>query len=391
MPEISIARVATVPEAFGAIRPLFKFLSLKKIKLSLICSDGEHFLKLKNELQFADIVNIEIKREISILKDIKSLFNLYIYFKNNYFHIIHSSTPKAGLLVAISGFFFKKSIKVHTFTGQRWATMKGFKRFLMKYIDRLIIKLNDQCYADSQSQIDYLISEKIAAKGEVICLGRGSYGGIDIGRFSRKRFAGERELFIKQNKLSDDSILLLFVGRVTGDKGINELVESFTEANKIINILKLVLVGPFEEQLDPVSASTMLQIKQNPDIIYCGFQSEPEKFFSLADIFCLPSYREGFGNVVIEAASCELPSIVTNISGLKDTVIDNKTGSLVPVKDVEALTKAILDLATQPKKRLDMGREAQIRAHKFFKSVYLSELMFEEYKRLLNKKLKIQI
>jgi glycosyltransferase involved in cell wall biosynthesis len=382
--KISIARIVTIPEAFVHITSFLKYLNNNtEVDLTLVSSDGK-YRKVLIEAVGKDITPISISRDIELWNDLKSLFALTVFFIKKRFTIVHSSTPKAGIITALAGMWFPQMIRIHTFTGQRWANLSGFKRELLKLIDRLIIKLNTQCYADSQSQIEYLIAEGVAKSGEVLCINRGSYGGIDINRFDNAKYPEARKNLLNEININDDSkIIILFVGRITRDKGIEELISAFQEAYQENQQLELVLVGPYESHIDAISEHTLKQISEDKNIRHLGFKTKPELYFSGADIFCLPSYREGFGTVVLEAAACNLLTIGTRIPGLVDSVVDNETGILVDKKDIKQLKEAILKIANDQTLRLKLSSNARIRARKEFDANYLVQLQWQEYQRLL--------
>ncbi|MFA6238887.1 MAG: glycosyltransferase family 4 protein [Bacteriovorax sp.] len=382
--KIKIARVVTVPIAFVHIKAFLKFLKTKEVEVVLVSSEGSYRDVIKNETGL-DIVPIEISREINLLKDLKSLWNLIKFFRQNKFDIIHSSTPKAGLLVAIAGIFSPDTIRIHTFTGQRWATVRGGFRRLLKFLDKLVIFLNKQCYADSPSQIEFLKMEGVAKGNQVQCLHKGSYGGIDCERFNNEKYPSAREQILSELKISTDSILVLFIGRVTRDKGVEELVKAHILARELNKDIHLIIVGPFEAELDSISSEILGIIQTDSSIHFLGFRPDPEKFFSGCNMFCLPSYREGFGTVVLEAAACGLPSIGTRIPGLVDSIAEGLTGLLVELKNIEELKKAILTLAADKGKRELLGKNAKVRARADFDSVYLANLQWQEYLRLLKK------
>lgn len=382
MNNIKIARIVTVPEAFVHIKPFLKLLKEKKAQITLVSSAGIYEKVLQDELQLA-VTPIEITREISPTKDFKSLLTLIFFFRKNRFDIIHSSTPKAGLLTAIAGVFSSKSIRLHTFTGQRWANMQGFMRILLKFLDKLIIKLNTQCYADSFSQIEFLIKEGLTVKGEIKCLHKGSYGGVDCERFDNEKFSHAREELLSELKLEADSIIVLYIGRLTKDKGVEDLVDAFLRANIQNKKIKLILVGAYDTKSDLLNVETLNNTKNDPDIYKLDFKARPEKYFSGADIFCLPSHREGFGTVVLEAAACGLATIGTKIPGLVDAIVEGETGVLVELKNTLKLSEAILDLAGDEKKRKLLGENAKKRARKDFDAKLISEIQWLEYRKLI--------
>ncbi len=380
---IKIARIVTVPEAFVHIKAFLNFLRTKDCDVTLVSSEGPYAKVIRGECSM-EITSIAIAREINLIQDLISLFRLTIFFYKNKFDIVHSSTPKAGLLVAIAGFIARVPVRIHTFTGQRWATLQGEIRTLLKMLDQLIISLNSQCYADSASQIEFLIEQGVAEPGKVTCINKGSYGGINTEKFNRARFPNAKTELCDELKISDQSVLILFVGRVTREKGVEELVRAFVESQKKFPKLKLIMVGPLEPLLDPIDQEILDIIRDDKNIFSLGFKTNPEKYFSACDIFCLPSYREGFGTVVLEAAACGIPTIGTNIPGLKDSVAHGETGILVPLKDIKALENALTDLGLDNQKRKLMGENALLRARKDFDSSILAEMQWSEYLRLLS-------
>lgn len=386
MSHIKIARVVTVPEAFVHFKPFLKLIKQKPVLISLVSSPGAYTKVIQDELQL-DVSPIEINREIKPVQDIKSLISLIKFFRKNQFNIIHSSTPKAGLLSAMAGVFVPNSIRVHTFTGQRWANMKGPMRWLLKFLDKLVIKLNTQCYADSTSQIQFLISEGVAEAGEVKCLLKGSYGGVDCERFNNDKYPSARADLLKELKLDADSVIVLYVGQLSHDKGIDELVAAFKGAQKQQQNIKLVLIGVYREGIDQLNDETLTEMKSSKDIFSLGYKTQPEKYFSAADIFCLPSHREGFGTVVLEAAACELPTIGTNITGLVDAIVNSETGILVERENISELSQAIVDLAQSPQKRKQMGVQAKKRARNDFDAQLLAEAQWQEYQNLIKARL----
>lgn len=387
MSNIRIARVVTVPEAFVHFKPLLKLIKQKHAQVSLISSPGSYENVLKEELQL-EINPIKINREIKPYEDLISLVSLIGFFRKNKFDIIHSSTPKAGLLTALAGVFVLKSIRIHTFTGQRWANMKGPMRHLLMYLDKLVIKLNTQCYADSPSQIEFLINEGVAKSGDLKCLLKGSYGGVDCEKFNNDKYPDARAEVLTELKLAQDAVLVLYVGQISHDKGIDELVAAFKKAQQKQKNIKLVLIGVYREGIDQLNSDTVNDIKSNGDIFSLGYKPEPAKYFSAADIFCLPSHREGFGTVVLEAAACGLPAIGTKITGLVDAIVDSETGILVDCKNVNSLSSAIVDLAASPEKRKILGANAKKRAREGFDSQLMAEAQWQEYEKLIKERSK---
>lgn len=376
-----IARVTALPEAFSHCIQNFIDLENAGFEIDLITTDNDYIKFLKSKFSFGH-QKIVIQRNISLFKDLTALWRLIIFFAKNDYDIIHSHSPKAGLLCAIAGFLTRKKVRLHTFTGQRWAEFEGFKRSFFKFLDYIIIKLNTKVYADSISQIDFLIEEGVAKKDEIFCIGNGSFGGVDIQRFNRDANEKEaKEIRTKFNILSSE-IVFIFVGRITKDKGVEELVKSFIGISEKYPC-KLIFVGGIDtlNNLDPAIVET---INNHPQIINAGFQEKPESFLAASDILVLPSYREGFGTVVIEAAASGLCAIGSDIPGLRDAIVDNETGLLVRKKDTASLKRAMLYMLEHSNSRSQMSEKAFQRAINNYSANKISKDLIHEYKQLNN-------
>jgi glycosyltransferase involved in cell wall biosynthesis len=247
--------------------------------------------------------------------------------------------------------------------------------------------LDTHCYADSVSQRDFLVNERLIPASRISVLGAGSISGVDLERFNPKIFGGERSATPQRELgISEQSLVILFVGRLTKDKGIRELVSAFRMLQRDQRDVELVLVGPFEPERDPLPRETLHELSHNPRIHVVGFSHEPERYMAAADVFCLPSYREGFGSVVIEAAAMGVPAVVSRVVGLVDAVVDGETGLLVPAKEVDALRGALMKMLSSPEIRHRMGCVARERAVRDFDSRIVNRLVVEEYKKLASRR-----
>lgn len=382
--ELKIARVSTVPLFVVAhLQAQIKALNASGMAVTVITSRDKMSDELTKNESFT-YVPLNIEREINLIKDFLSLVALISTFRKNKFDIIHSTTPKAGLLCAIAGVFSGTKIRLHTFTGQPWATMSGVKRSILKLCDRIIGLLNTHCYADSESQKNFLVSSGIIKAEKISVIGAGSIAGIDLNRFDPSRYTSDQLSILRDDlHIPESGKILLFVGRITPEKGIKELVSAFAEiVNKDSNIF-LVFVGPFESSgKNIVEQVTDVNVRKNIKIV--GYSDEPEKYMALADLLCLPSYREGFGTVVIEAAAMGTPTIGTNIYGLSDAIVDGETGVLVPVRDSVALETAILSTLNNVSLMSAMGAAARDRACSDFGANICSDLLINEYKSFSN-------
>lgn len=330
---------------------------------------------------------IPIPRSLAPGKDLAALFRLTLFFHKNRFDIVHSTTPKAGFLSATSAFLAGVPIRLHTFTGQPWVTLKGVMRWGSRMADRLIGILNTKCYADSGSQAKFLVSEGIIPPRKIAVIGHGSLAGVDIDRFSSNQLSLSVKRQLKQSLSIDaSSKIIIFVGRIAPDKGIAELISAFKELLKMDYNVDLLLLGPHDKDCGGINSLDLDSARQCPRLHYLGYAESPEKYLAISDIFCLPSYREGFGTVVIEAAAAGLPTVGTAIYGLTDAVVDGETGILVPPHDDRALGEALKRLLDHPDELHRMGRAARERCLLHFDARQINEKIAEEYVNLLKMK-----
>lgn len=372
---VRVARVATVAYSIHQVEQQVVALKEAGADVSIVCSDLDNASLACAEgcLKFP----LEIPRRITPLRDLLALWRLYRLFLRERFQVVHSTTPKAGLLCALAGWLARVPVRLHTFTGQPWVTMNGFKRSLLRACDRLTGRLNTHCYTDSHGQRAFLIEEGIVAPERLSVIGAGSLCGVALGAFDPAAFdAGERAAIRAELGIGPDAAVILFVGRVTPDKGIAELLEAFSRLRRERN-LHLIVVGPVEEDAGAFRDEAGAQVH------FTGYCDSPARYMAVSDLLCLPSYREGFGTVVIEAAGMGLPAVGTAIYGLSDAIVDGRTGLLVPVRDVESLARALARLLDDADLRECLGRQAQQRAVEEFDSRMLGARIIEEYRRFL--------
>ena len=382
---IRIARVSTIPFCMlTQLRSQLQALGEEGASVTVITSPPSEAEALAlGSLSACKFKPISIARNISPLADLISLWRLFKVFKTEKFDIVHSTTPKAGLLCAIAAKIARVPVRMHTYTGQVWVLESGFKRWLLKSCDQLISFLNTHCNADSSSQREFLINQKIYRSSEISVLGSGSLAGVNFKKFNPSNYSAEEKQALRDTwNISPNSLVLLFVGRITQDKGVFELIESFScLVKKGIDII-LLMVGPFEQELEASIKSLAMQSCGNR-IIFTDFCEEQEKFMAISDIFCLPSYREGFGTVVIEAAAMCLPVVATRIYGLTDAIIDGVTGLLVEPKNMTQLTEALERLIFDAPLRTYLQQQGMARALNEFDSGISVALLIEQYHQLL--------
>jgi glycosyltransferase involved in cell wall biosynthesis len=334
---------------------------------------------LDNISSKVNTINLPIERNINLFSDLRVLLLLISIFYKNGFSLVHSVSPKAGLLSAMAAWATRVPNRFHTFTGQVWVTKKGVSRWFLKLLDKIIVTLNTNILVDSFSQQDFLIKENVLSKDLSIVLGSGSISGVDVNRFHPSKI--HRNLIRKQLNIKDDCVIFLFVGRLKKEKGIFELIEAFKNVSEQHNDVVLLIVGPDEEGLEQELISRLETCKEF--VRFIDFTKEPEQYMAASDVFVLPSYREGFGSVIIEAASCGLPSIGSNIYGLSDAIKDEETGFLVPIRSTKPLERVMLKLVNNDKLRNEMGSNARKRAINHFSQDNITLEILQLYKRLV--------
>lgn len=323
------------------------------------------------------VIPVGIERKISPWRDLQALVRLFGLFRRNQYRLVHSATPKAGLLAMSAAFLAGVGIRIHTFTGQVWVTRSGMTRWLLRSIDRLIASLTTYTLVDSASQRQFLLDEGVLTEARSGVLAQGSISGVDVVRFRpdeavRIRLRGE--LGIPQ-----DEVIFLFLGRINRDKGVLDLAAAF--AGMADARSHLLVVGPDEEQVRPQIRELTKACAER--VHFVDFTRRPEDYMAAADVLCLPSYREGFGSVVIEAAAAGIPAIGSRIYGVEDSIADGVSGLLFEARDVAALQKCLTTLASDEQQRLKLGRQARERALSEFSSEHLADAWCDFYRARL--------
>lgn len=327
---------------------------------------------------------VEFARPIRPWQDLKAFCRLVRLLRRERPQIVHSTTPKPGLLAAIAGFLLRVPVRLHTFTGQPWIYRRGPVRWVARAADRLIVWLNTHCYADSTSQRQLLIDEGIAPARKISVIGGGSLAGVDTTRFDRDRWTTPmREAVRRECGVGPGAKVLVFVGRIARDKGIRELLAAFERLVLSGRDCHLLLVGPSDEECGGESFLVLAAPHAAGRIHAVGYTDRPERYLAIADLLCLPSYREGFGTVVIEAAAMGIATVGSRINGLCDAVVDGETGVLVPPRDADALYEALAGLLDAPEQITALGAVARKRVRHLFDTQQVNRLVAEEYLRLL--------
>ena len=330
--------ITTVPMSLATlVKGQAKYLS-SYFDVKLVTSFSEKNQEI-SKAEGVELKSIDMTRQITIIKDLKALIELYKYFKNQKPDIVYTFTPKAGLLGMMASFLSRVPVRIHNIVGMPLMEATGKKFILLKFIERLTYLFSTNLFCNSFG-LKKFINENLTKK-DVKVIAQGSINGVDTEFFKNTKTLDEKELIRDKFKIDKKDFVITFVGRIVKDKGINELIEAFINLSKKYNNLKLLLVGDYEEHLNPIKKENKILIDSLDSIITVGFQNDIRDFFSITDLFVLPSYREGLPNSLIEAGSFGIPLLATNINGCNEIIDDGITGILVEKKSAKKLEEAI--------------------------------------------------
>jgi len=361
-------------EAFLTV-PMRRLSEHYDVSLAANCADPEFLRSLGVD---GPAFPIAIERAIRPWRDLVALWRLTALVRRGRFDAIHSVSPKAGLLAMAAGAMAGVPMRTHMFTGQVWATRTGLARRGLKAIDRLIHRLSTHSLVDSPSQRAFLLEEGVILADKSSVLGAGSVAGVDLDRF--RPDAGARRDVRSALGLGEDDVVLLYVGRINADKGVADLARAFRAVHAGHPGTRLVLVGPEEGGAGEEVRDSLAQVAAA--VRFVGAKADPERYMAAADLFCLPSYREGFGSVLIEAAACGVPALASRIYGITDAVEDGATGLLHPPRDSAEIARLATLLIEDAPLRAKLGAEALARARSTFSAEVMAGQWSGYYARL---------
>lgn len=324
------------------------------------------------------VVAVSMERRISVIRDLISLFRLIILFAKERPDIVHSITPKAGLLAMVAAWITRAPVRVHTFTGLVFPTATGMIQKILITMDRITCYCATCINPEGEGVKRDLQRFHITAK-PLLVIANGNVRGIDPDYYDRTQEVMEKACKLK----SENTFTFCFIGRLVKDKGINELVAAFADLYKQRNDIRLILVGSFEMNQDPLSSETMRGIIHHPGIVYMGQQQDIRPYLAVSDAFVFPSYREGFPNVVLEAGAMGVPSIVTDINGSNEIIIPNENGVIIPSKDEKALYNAMSFFMDHPEEVERMAVNTRQLITSRYEQKIIWDALLREYQTLI--------
>ncbi|MGH2552446.1 MAG: glycosyltransferase family 4 protein [Chitinophagaceae bacterium] len=381
-----LIRVTTAPLSLKVLlRGQMKYMQENGLEVVMISSDG---MELENVKQFEGCRHhiIPMQRKMTPLADLRSLWLLYRFFKKEKPDIVHSHTPKAGLLSMLAAKFAGVKIRIHTIAGLRFATTKGFNRWILISMEKLTGRAANHVWPNSFSLLDQILQRKLVNNKKLEVIGRGSSNGIDLSRYSFAVLNPDILQAIK-NKIKYDDKLIYFLcaGRLVHDKGIDELVHAFIKVFEKNDTLRLILAGSFEDAVDPVSDETKNYLHTHPGIIMTGWSDEVEYYISISYALIHPSYREGFPNVLLQAGAMNCPVICSEIDGNTDIVEHEKTGLLFKVKNEKDLQQKLELALHEPSLLKQYAAQLRRNIEQYYHQPIVHQLLLQRYMDLLKK------
>lgn len=378
-----LIRITTVPSSLKVLLKRQLSYMSNYFQVIAVSSPG----KMLDEVRVNEAVrtaSIPLTRAITPLRDLLALIKLYRLFRKEEPLIVHSHTPKAGLLGMLAARFAGVPIRMHTVAGLPLMEAKGIKKWLLIWAERLTCRCAVRVYPNSPRLAAYISANRLCSDDKLKVLGYGSSNGIDTHYFQLNEEVMEaRDIVRHRLKLNTDNFVFVFIGRLVKDKGIRELVQAFASIEKKYAHARLLLVGPFEQQ-DPLEDETIDKINQDDQIMHVSFQDDVRPHLAVSNVLVFPSYREGFPNVPMQAGCMHLPSIVTDINGCNEIIEDNKNGLIVPVKDSNALTAAMERLMTNTSLYHHLRSNCREMITSRYEQQYLWALLLNEYNDLIH-------
>ena len=384
-----LLRITTVPISLKTLlKGQHRFMKEKGFEVLGVSSAGAELDDVK-EYEGIPVVVLEMTRTISPLKDLKALWQLYKLCKKEKPIIVHSHTPKAGAVGMLGAKLAGVPLRLHTVAGMPLLEATGTKRKILDVVEKLTYACATKVYPNSQGLYDFILQKNYTQKSKLKVIANGSSNGIDTTFFAPEQVSSiQIEELKNQLGITSNDFVFVFVGRLVGDKGINELVKVFSQHTNNYSSLtthKLLLVGSHESELDPLAPETLQIIANHPDIITVGFQKDVRPYFAISDVLVFPSYREGFPNVVMQAGAMGLPCIVSNINGCNEIIIEGQNGVIIPVKTTEAIQRAMQKMIEDKDYYNQLKQNARSMIQSRYEQKVVWNAILEEYNLLISK------
>jgi glycosyltransferase involved in cell wall biosynthesis len=380
-----LIRITTAPISLNVLLPSqMRYMNEHGFEVVMVSSDGPELEKVKQQEGCRHFI-IPMTRRMTPFGDLKCLWLLYKFFKKEKPDIVHSHTPKAGLLAMLAAKLAGIKLRVHTIAGLRYVTTKGFSRKVLVFMEKLTGKAATHVWPNSYSLKQFILENKLVKPAKLEVIGFGSSNGVRLARYSPAALDAKKLKEVEAHIGYDDQLIyFLSVGRIVHDKGIEELLSAFIKVYNTNNRVRLVLVGAYEDEVDPVSDKAKELIKTHAGIIMAGWSDAVEYYMSRAYALIHPSHREGFPNVLLQAGAMNCPIICSKIEGNIDIVNHQQTGLIFEVKNEEQLQAQILFAINNPAIIKEYAQLLRLHIEQHFDQPILHNLLHKRYLELLS-------
>ncbi|MDN3203556.1 glycosyltransferase family 4 protein [Algoriphagus sediminis] len=378
-----LIRVTTVPLSLKLLLAgQMKYMSEQGWEVIMVSADGKEIPQIE-KLEGCRHEVIPFTRRITPLHDLKCLMALTKLFKKEKPDIVHTHTPKAGLIGMMAAKRAGIKTRIHTLAGIPAMAAEGNKKSLLEKAEKWTYNAATAVWPNSKGLYDFVLENQFCPKDKLEIIGHGSSNGVDLSKFNRGVLK-ENHLVAATMRImpAENDFIILAVGRLVGDKGIAELVDAFL-GSKIVNKAKLVLLGSYEKDLDPLPADTTKKIDDHPRIVQIDWTDHVAHYMALSDVLVHASHREGFPNVLLEAGAMQLPIICSDIIGNRDIVTQQKTGLIFPVKDKAVLTEALEFAFVKRDKMAEFANNLLLEIEEKYERSKIHQAIFEAYQKHL--------
>ncbi len=378
-----LVRITTIPHSFILFKNQPRYMSAYYDVIG-ISSPGTDLENVAID-EGIRVYSVPMTRKISPLKDLRAVIQLYRILRKERPFIVHTHTPKAGIVGMLASFFARVPNRIHTVAGMPLLVARGGKRILLELVEKLTYLCATEIFPNSQGLADIIIESKFAKAEKIKVIANGSSNGINTSYFNLELVDKLEISRLKRDlNITEGDFVFIYIGRKVRDKGVEELVSAFAAVNKEIPNTKLILLGSYERDLDPISNAIEQEIDLNPNIINIDHQHDVRPYLAISHVLSFPSYREGFPNVVMQAGAMGLPALVSDINGCNEIIVEGKNGTIVPVKDIEAIKKSMFTLISEVDYFSYLKANARPMIIDRYEQKVVWDALLKEYKRLEN-------
>jgi glycosyltransferase involved in cell wall biosynthesis len=382
MEKTRLLRITTVPISLHLLlKGQFRFMREQGFEVYTMSAAGKEIPEVLKE--GVEHIEVPLTRKITPIQDLLCLWKMMRIIRSIRPHIVHTHTPKAGLIGMLAAWLCRVPVRMHTVAGLPLVEATGLKRSILVITEKITYFCATGVYPNSVGLKDYMTQSLGVSNDKLKIIGKGSSNGIDTGRFKRTEDLEQQTNELRSRYgIKPGDVVFSFVGRIVKDKGIGELVQAFKKLPELAGGAKvyLLLIGPFEQELDPLDEEDYKFLHNNKNVILAGFQSDVRPWIMTSDVFVFPSYREGFPNVVMQSCCLNVPCIVSNINGCNEIIQHEQTGIIVPVKNAEAVYQAMVTLMENTTLRQSYSQAAREYIVANFDQQFVWKELLNEYK-----------